>query len=389
MKALIDNRILTVFPAGKIDHANAAVFSEELTSLTAQPHDAVVLDMRDLEYLSSAGLRVILVLRRSEPSLRIVNATPEVYDIFQMTGFTEMMPVERVYRELSVDGCQIIGKGAKGTVYRYDAETIVKVYKKAESLPDAKRERELAKRAFVLDIPTAISYEIVKVGDSYGSVFELLNAIPYTNLILQYPERRGELIANYAALLRKIHTTVVRKDDMPDIKDYASEWIRQAAPYLRAEDTEKLRRLVKQVPDRLTMLHCDYHTNNVLMQNGETILIDMDTLSHGHPIFELANIYITYIDFGIADPAVVEKFLGMPFELAKTVWKMFLPAYLGTDDEAVLRDVEQKTQLLSAVRLLRHTVRRMKTPTQTETQIIELCRARIERLLPQIDMLTF
>lgn len=389
MESRLENRILTVFAAGKIDHANAPQFSDELDGLTAQPHDALVLDVKALRYLSSAGLRVLLNLRRKEPTLRIVDAAPEVYDIFEMTGFTEMMPIERAYRELSVDGCEVIGRGAKGTVYRYDAETIVKVYKKAESLPDAQRERELARRALVLDIPTAISYEIVKVGDRFGSVFELLNATSYTSLILHHPEKLDAYVQELAALLCKIHATEVRKTDMPDVKAYAGQWLSQAAPYLPAQDAEKLQRLVAQVPDCMTMLHGDYHTNNILCQNGEMILIDMDTLCHGHPIFDLCNTYLAFVGHGAVDPTAVERFLGMPYDLANTVWKKFLPAYLETTDEETIRSVEQKAELLAAVRLLRHTVRRMTVQTEEQTKVIENCRMRIGRLLPGIDMLDF
>ncbi len=43
-----------------------------------------------------------------------------------------------------------------------------------------KNEQRLAKRAFVKGVPTAISYDIVKVGDKYGSVFELLRRVHST-----------------------------------------------------------------------------------------------------------------------------------------------------------------------------------------------------------------
>ena len=107
---------------------------------------------------------MILRLRKQEPELAIVNASPEVYEIFEMTGFTEMMPVSRAYRRVSVDGCEVIGQGANGKVYRLDPETIIKVYLNPNSLPDIHRERELARKAFVLGIPTAIPYDVVKVG---------------------------------------------------------------------------------------------------------------------------------------------------------------------------------------------------------------------------------
>ena len=166
----------------------AAQAEEEIQKLEAQDHGKVVLDAEKLEYISSAGLRVILRLRKQEPELAIVNASPEVYEIFEMTGFTEMMPVSRAYRRVSVDGCEVIGQGANGKVYRLDPETIIKVYLNPNSLPDIHRERELARKAFVLGIPTAIPYDVVKVGDGYGSVFELLNAKSFGSLIAEHPE---------------------------------------------------------------------------------------------------------------------------------------------------------------------------------------------------------
>lgn len=390
MKVTAENSILTVFLEGRIDHFNAPALGAELNRLLdTTPHSAVVLNAEAVEYLSSAGLRVILAVRKKEPALRIVNASRDVYEVFSLTGFTEMMPIERALTRLSVEGCPVLGHGAKGTVYRYNEETIVKVYKKADSLADARRERELARRAFVLDIPTAISYDIVRVGDSYGSVFELLDAKSYTQLLLEQPENFDRYLSDYTALLQKIHRTKVRTEDMPNVKEYVFKWLDEAAPYLHPETNAALRSLVENAPDTQTMLHGDFHTNNILLQNGEIILIDMDTLSHGHPIFDLVNIYLAYVGHGALDPTVVERFLGMPYELAGRFWKSFLPRYLGTQDEALLEAVKRKVQLFAVVRLLRHTVRRMKTGTPEELAMIDYCRKRIETLLPQVDTLNF
>ena len=181
----------------------------------------MVLDAEKLEYISSAGLRVILRLRKQEPELAIVNASPEVYEIFEMTGFTEMMPVSRAYRRVSVDGCEVIGQGANGKVYRLDPETIIKVYLNPNSLPDIHWERELARKAFVLGIPTAIPYDVVKVGDGYGSVFELLNAKSFGSLIAEHPEEMDKYVKMYVDLLKKIHGTKVHPEDLRDMK---SSW---------------------------------------------------------------------------------------------------------------------------------------------------------------------
>lgn len=390
MNFKVDNGVLSIFLDGRIDSQNADEKEKEIVAIRNEnSHNEIVFDAETLEYISSAGLRMVLRTRKSEPTLKIINVSADVYEIFDMTGFTEMLTVEKAYRKFSVDGCEVIGKGAKGIVYRYDPDTIVKVYINPDSLPDIHNERKLARKAFVLGIPTAISYDVVRVGESYGSVFELLDAKSFSKLIEENPDKLDEYVSQFTELLKTIHTTQVKADDMPDIKETIYKWIEMDKTYLAPEQANKLETLVKAVPDTLNMLHCDYHTNNIMMQNGETILIDMDTLSHGHPIFELANIYITYIGFGEVNPAVVENFIGLPYAKTIEIWNKFLPEYLGTTDSAKIKEVEDKVKLLSYVRLLRHTLRRRNPDSLEDTQTLELCKDKISALLDYIDTLEF
>jgi anti-anti-sigma factor len=162
---------------GRIDSNNAVQVEKEMwDQLTGQNDAEVVLDATDLEYISSAGLRVILRLKKSHQDLKIINVNSDVYEILEMTGFTEMMQVKKAYRRVEVDESQVIGRGANGTLYRIDSDNVVKVYNNPDALDEIQHEREVARLALVLGIPTAISYDVVKVGSSYGSVFELLNA---------------------------------------------------------------------------------------------------------------------------------------------------------------------------------------------------------------------
>ncbi len=390
MNCKAENGILTVFFSGRIDSTNADSAEKELTDIRqANPHTELIIDADELEYISSAGLRIILRTRKAEQNLKIVNTRSEVYEIFEMTGFTDMINIEKAYKQLSVDGCEIIGKGAKGIVYRYDADTIVKVYINSDCLPDIQNERNLAKKALVLGIPTAISYDIVKVGDKYGSVFELLDANSYSKLIKNEPENIDKYVKEYAELLRTIHSTEVKAGDMPDIKRKIKGWYNSAAKMIDAEDAAKLEKLIDAVPDTMNMLHCDYHTNNVMRQGGETLLIDMDTLSHGHPIFELANVYITQVGFAIEEPSIVENFLGMPVETAKLVWEKFLPIYLQSSDAEYITATENKIKILAYTRYIHHFVKRLGTEAPRAVSAAEAAGSIIHELLKTVDTLEF
>lgn len=379
-----------VYLKGRVDSSNAPNVEAEIFSLgEALKGKPVVLDVENLEYISSAGLRIILKLLKENSALKIVNASSETYDIFEMTGFTEMVQVEKAYRKLSVDGCEVIGEGANGKVYRLDPDTIIKVYLNPDSLPDIQRERELARRAFVLGIPTAIPYDVVKVGDGYGSVFELLNADSFANLIKASPEKLDEIIGLYVELMKKIHSTEVKKEDMPDMREVVLGWAKFVKEYLPKDKGEKLVSLVEAVPVKHFMLHGDYHIKNVMMQNGEVLLIDMDTLCQGHPVFELASVYNAYVGFYEYNQNVEKTFLGLSLELSKTIWEKTLKAYLNTSDESKIRAVEKKAMLVGDTRLMRRLIRRNALETEEGRAEVETYKNHILSLLDEVDGLEF
>jgi thiamine kinase-like enzyme len=137
------------------------------------------------------------------------------------------------------------------------------------------------------------------------------------------------------------------------------------------------------------MMHGDYHIKNIMMQNGEVLLIDMDTLCVGHPIFELASMYLGFVGFGECDPKKVENFLGIPYDTAVDFWKKSLKLYLESEDDNYVKSVEEKCMIIAYTRLMRRTIRRGGFDSSDGLQIINLCKKRLAELLPKIDSLDF
>ena len=390
MKFELANDVLTVFLEGRIDSSNSEQIGAEIDKIINEnPSGSIVLDAEGLEYISSAGLRIILRLRKSHEQLKVSNVSSEVYDIFDMTGFTEIITVEKAYRKLSVDGCEVIGQGANGKVYRLDPDTIIKVYYNSDALPDIHRERELARKAFVMGIPTAIPYDVVKVGDSYGSVFELLSAKSFAKLIKAEPEKLDYYVELYVDLLKKIHSTELKPGDMPDMKEVALGWAEFLRDYLPADQAEKLVNLVKAVPQDNHMMHGDYHIKNVMMQNGEVLLIDMDTLCMGHPVFEMASVFLAYVGYSENDHSISESFMGIPHELAEKIWDKTVRLYFGTDDAAKLKELTDKAKVIGYTRMMRRTIRRNGFNTEAGRRDIESCRQHLAELLETVTTLEF
>ncbi len=384
----IDKDILYIAVEGRIDASNAAEAEEKIFAIkNDNPGKHTVVDAEKLEYISSAGLRVILRLRKEEPKLAIINVASDVYEVFDMTGFTDMVTIEKAYQRMSAEGCEFIAKGANGAVYRYDDETILKIYFEKDALPEIKQERENARKAFVLGINTAIPYGIVRVDDGYGTVTELLNATSVTKLIRKNTEDMSEAAKYYIDMLKSIHAITVGDGEVPDMKETALDWAQFVSEHIPEEQGKKLCALIEAVPKQNTLMHGDYHTNNIMVQNGEPLLIDMDTLCMGHPVFEFGSMFNAFIGFSELDHQETMNFFGYSHEAAEKFWDMSLKLYLDTDDEDVCRSVAEKSMIIGYTRMLRRAVRRPEEASSPAR--IARCKEMLEMLLDKVDTLAF
>ena len=375
---------MTVKLIGRIDSSNAAEtekkISEEINGFTGE----VILDASELDYISSAGLRIILRLKKANSSTSIINCNTEVYEIFDMTGFTELMDISKAYRKLSVEGCEVIGEGSNGIVYRTDPDTIVKVYKSPDSLDEIHNERELARKAFVMGIPTAIPYDVVQVGDLYGSVFELLSAKSFAQLIAEGEDVEA-LAKDSIDILKTIHSTELKPGELPSKREEAIKWAEFCKPYLPEDIGEKLLKMFNDIPETNNMLHGDYHIKNIMRQNGENLLIDMDTLSLGHPVFELSQMYLAYVGFSEVNPDDIKKFLGIERETALDFLNYSLKYYFEGKDDEFINNALTKARIIGYVRLLRRTIRR----DSDNTALLDNCKNQLIKLVPEVSNLYF
>ena len=384
MNSKFENNVLTIYMEGNVDTTNAEAVGAEFESIRAEhPEGQLILDLEDLHYISSAGLRQILRLKKREKDLKLINCSSEVYEVFDMTGFAEMMDISKAYRKMSVDGCEKIGEGSNGIVYRLNPDTIIKVYKNSDALDDIKRERELAKTALVLGINTAIPFDVVTVGDKYGSVFELLSAKSLTKLMGEDPDNKDKYIKIFADMLKEIHSTPVKEGLLPSAKKTAMGWVEWLKEHIPAETYEKLHSLIDAIPESNMMVHGDYHTSNVHYANGEAILIDMDTLSTGNPIFEFASIYLAYKGYGELDHSLVENFIKLDWDTANYTFEKLIDLYFEDKDETYKNEVKEHARVIGYTRALRRTIKRH----PESVDLIEYYRKQLIELVDKTDSL--
>lgn len=95
---------VTVIPLeGRLDGNNATVAEQEFLRLHSEGKQRFIFDFSNLQYISSAGLRVILVaakkLRASKGSMVCAALAEQVYDVFEMSGFTTILDIASTQEE--------------------------------------------------------------------------------------------------------------------------------------------------------------------------------------------------------------------------------------------------------------------------------------------------
>ena len=295
----------------------------------------------------------------------------------------------RKYREVSLDGCKRIGSGAKGDVYRYNDELVLKVYNQNNTYGDVEQEIAMARKAFILGVPTAISFGIVSVEDKYGAMYELVDSDTISSCIAHNPDQLEAYAKMMAELALKIHSTEVTSEDgFPMVTDRVREYIDGGIGKEDAALAGKVTELFNALPDTSTLLHGDFHTGNVFLLRGDPLLIDMDRLAVGHPIVELSDLYYFYVILGEDDPSVVENFMGFSYYTANRFMRLFLKYYLKTDDEDRLNEVIEKASIIGYSRLIRK-IHKQRKQSEADQLVIRRCVKRITELTDRLDNLAF
>ena len=91
-----DDGRITVSVEGRVDTTTSPELGEVLTSLIPETNELTV-DMEKLMYISSAGLRILLMAHKSMAKkggfLLLKNISPDIYEIFDITGFTNILNI--------------------------------------------------------------------------------------------------------------------------------------------------------------------------------------------------------------------------------------------------------------------------------------------------------
>lgn len=282
LKSTYNDGQLTIAISGRIDAAEAQNLQKELMAIVDEQErvDSIVIDASQMSFISSMGLRVMLMLKKKIEDMRIIGVSADVYNVFSITGFHKIITVEKALPNVSVEGCPLVN--GKKDVYQLTEDTVLKVFPEGTTKADVDNEVALAKEAFVLSVPTAMAFDIVMVDGRYGLIYESTQPMNIKATAL-------------GKMLRNLHDQKVDPEEgaFPYGHAEIKKRIQALEPYLGSEAVSKLLQMMKVLPDATSLLHGNLTLDCVMKQNNEAIFTNMGGVCFGHPVLDFSHLYAT------------------------------------------------------------------------------------------------
>ena len=97
------DNVLSIGVGGRLDCSNSDAFKDAIKDAIEETDRAVIIDFAELDFIGSAGLRVVLLAAKSllerDASLSLCGLSEPVRDVFRITGFEQLLPIHETLAE--------------------------------------------------------------------------------------------------------------------------------------------------------------------------------------------------------------------------------------------------------------------------------------------------
>ncbi len=180
-------------------------------------------------------------------------------------------------------------------------------------------------------------------------MFEMIKSDTLGHTMRDNPEKLQEYVAKHVQLAKTLHSTHISDGSFTNIKEVLHQRVPALKEWCSAEELQLLDSLIDCMPDKDTIIHNDLHPGNIMIQNGELLLIDMPEVTTGPTMYDLVGIFRDMISAPRSTPEVIEKSVGMPADMIVRAGQMFFSMYTGITDPAELEGLFKKLGLVYAL----------------------------------------
>lgn len=99
IKTAVSNNKFVITLSGRLDTITSPQLEEEISNISLDEIEIIILDIKELEYISSAGLRLILKIHKKMSAkggvLKLINVNEMISEVFYMTGMSDFLDIEK------------------------------------------------------------------------------------------------------------------------------------------------------------------------------------------------------------------------------------------------------------------------------------------------------
>ncbi|MCR5788789.1 MAG: phosphotransferase [Lachnospiraceae bacterium] len=283
-----EKNTLYVTFAGRIDSLTTQGLDRKISfALEGHVNPSCVVDAEKLGYISSAGIRILIGLAGQCRDMKIVGVSMDVYDIFSMTGLTNLVSVERRIRKIRqpVPG-MLLSREKEADIYRDTEDLVIKIFHPEISLEEVQRRWKLSNVATSHGIPSPIAFEVVSCNGSYGIIYEKMHGRTLDELWRERPDDMEDEIRLFSELMTRMHHCQIREQELPDIAERTLREIERTK--ILAEDEKRfMKHLIGSLGRKDIFVCGNLRLNNVLLQDGRLMILDLTRAGRGNPVLDL------------------------------------------------------------------------------------------------------
>ncbi|EIE00338.1 phosphotransferase family protein [Leptospira licerasiae] len=234
------------------------------------------------------------------------------------------MPAKKTKRP-SPGNSLAIGRSAE--ISEYGPNKILKLFFKEFPTSEVDTEYSNSVIAFSAGATSMKCYEKIKIDDRHGLIFDRLEGISLTKL----PDKRPLAIFSLSKILADLHLDLHNKQTKK-LKDVRSEAIKvlskEPLSFLSKEEKKIAKQFIENLPEGSSVLHLDFHPENVVVTKDSFVIIDWMTALKGDAAADVASTVFLFQD--------AELWPGTPFLkvlfytlVRKFILKGYLKRYLS------------------------------------------------------------
>ena len=254
------------------------------------------------------------------------------------------------YQQIDLNDYVQTGEGGTSLTYKHQTRpTMAKLFNLVNEAEMAEREFLTARAVFEMGVPTPEPLQLVTDGERRGVEYELIrNKRSFTRIISQEPERLEEISLAFARMARELHTRKADTLRFMSVKDRLRRFYEDKGDLVTEEYKERALAFIDKSPDADTCLHGDLHIGNVITDGQRSLWIDLGQFGYGEPEWDLGWMWTICNQI---DGQRSDFILHLTPDTLKAHWNVFIAAYLGTDDQAVIGQYTRRLMAYYAVRL--------------------------------------